>query len=106
MPRHYTTARGALLLIDGLDEAGALRERIEQHITSVLAPQGHVLLCTSRPAGIYGALFADAGVRRLELGPLTDAQQLQALTQRLGAADAESLLEYVQDANCVNLYAK
>ena len=34
------------------------RERIEQHITEVLAPQGHVLLVTSRPADIDTLRYA------------------------------------------------
>ena len=45
-------ARRALILIDGLDEAGQIRDEMERHVAEVLAPQGHVLLATSRPAGI------------------------------------------------------
>jgi Ran GTPase-activating protein (RanGAP) involved in mRNA processing and transport len=61
----------------------------------VLAPQGHVLLCTSRPAGVDEARFA--AFRRLELAPLSDAQQERALEQRLGAERAAALLPYVRD---------
>ena len=56
-------ARRALLLIDGLDEGGQLRSQIEMHVIEVLAPQGHPLLITSRPAGIEETRFA--GFRRL-----------------------------------------
>ena len=45
-------ARRALLLLDGLDEAGQIRDEMERHVVEVLAPQGHVILATSRPAGI------------------------------------------------------
>ena len=44
MLRQAMMARRALLLLDGLDEAGAKRVEIERHVVDVLAPQGHVLL--------------------------------------------------------------
>ena len=62
-------ARRALLLLDGLDEGGQVRNEIDRHVLEVLAPQGHVLLCTSRPAGVDEARFAQ--LRRLRLLPLT-----------------------------------
>ena len=77
MLRQAMMARRALLLLDGLDEAGAKRDDIERHVVEVLAPQGHVLLCTSRPAGVVEARFA--AFRRLALAPLSDAQQVRAL---------------------------
>jgi Ran GTPase-activating protein (RanGAP) involved in mRNA processing and transport len=95
MLRQALMARRALLLLDGLDEAGAKRADIELHVVEVLAPQGHVLLCTSRPAGVDEARFA--AFRRLELAPLSDAQQERALEQRLGAERAAALLPYVRD---------
>ena len=95
MLRQAMMARRALLLLDGLDEAGAKRADIERHVVDVLAPQGHVLLCTSRPAGVDEARFA--AFRRLELAPLSDAQQERALEQRLGAERAAALLPYVRD---------
>ena len=88
-------ARRALLLLDGLDEAGGRRDEIEGHVASVLAPQGHLLLCTSRPAGVDDVRFAS--FRRLHLKPLAETQQQQALGQRLGAAAGASLLGYVRD---------
>ena len=51
MLRQAMMARRALILIDGLDEAGQFRPQLEKHMAEVLAPQGHVLLATSRPAG-------------------------------------------------------
>ena len=72
MLRQAMTARRALLLLDGLDEGGAKREAIERHVAEVLAPQGHVLLATSRPTGVDEKRFAS--FRRLRLSPLTKAQ--------------------------------
>jgi len=95
MLRQALTARRALLLLDGLDEAVTKRADIELHVVEVLAPQGHVLLCTSRPAGVDEARFA--AFRRLALAPLSDAQQERALEQRLGAERAAALLTYVRD---------
>jgi Ran GTPase-activating protein (RanGAP) involved in mRNA processing and transport len=93
--RQAMMARRALLLLDGLDEAGAKRAEIEQHIVEVLAPQGHVMLCTSRPAGVDEARFA--GFRLLKLAPLTEAQQEQALLQRLGnEGDVWQLMAFVE----------
>ena len=37
-------ARRGLLLLDGLDEGGTLREQVERHVQQVLAPQGHVVV--------------------------------------------------------------
>ena len=56
MLRQALMARRALLLIDGLDEAGAARTRIEQHVVTALA--GDLMLCTSRPTGLDEELFA------------------------------------------------
>ena len=95
MLRQAMMARRALLLLDGLDEAGAKRAEIEQHVVEVLAPQGHVMLCTSRPAGVDEARFS--GFRLLKLAPLTEAQQEQALLQRLGnEGDVRQLMTFVE----------
>ena len=102
--RQAMASRRALLLIDGLDEGGRLRERIETHVAEVLAPQGHTLLCTSRPAGIDATRFG--GFRRLALAPLTGAQQRQAAEQRLGAEAAAALLAYVQEKMRLNTETK
>ena len=94
MLRQAMVSRRALLLLDGLDEGGEKRAQIERHATEVLAPQGHVLLATSRPDGIDDKRYA--GFRRLELKPLSVDQQRQALEQRLGAERASSLLPYLE----------
>ena len=55
---------------------------------------GHTLLTTSRPAGISEARFA--GFHRLSLVPLTEAQQEQAVVQRVGQAQSQALLAYLR----------
>ena len=85
----------ALLLLDGLDEAGKERDRIEAHVDTVLAKQGHVVLCTSRPAGLGEARFCD--FHKLTLSPLSDAQQEAFLAKRLGDARAAELVPYMRD---------
>ena len=94
MLRQAMMARRALLLIDGLDEGGTNRTNIERHIVEVLAQQGHVMLCTSRPAGVDGMRFSS--FQRLQLAPLSEEQQHEALTQRLGAVGVEALMPFVE----------
>ena len=53
MLRQMMMARRALILLDGIDEGGMARYEIERHITEVLAPQGHVMVVSSRPSGIW-----------------------------------------------------
>ena len=94
--RQVMVARRALLLIDGLDEGGQKRDEFEVHVAEVLAPQGHVMLCTSRPAGLdlegrFGDLYP------LTLKPLTNEQQQHALEQRLGKEKASKLIPYVRE---------
>ena len=93
--RQLMMARRALLLLDGLDEGGALRSKIEEHVLKVLAPQGHVLLCTSRPAGIDEEMYSEAGLHLMNLSPLSEEQQRHALVQRLGSELASKLIHYV-----------
>jgi len=93
MLRQLMKTRRALLLLDGLDEGGIARERIEQHIVEVLAPQGHLMFVTSRPASVSDERFVD--FHRLCLLPLSEAQQKLAVTQRLGQELAQGLMPYV-----------
>jgi predicted NACHT family NTPase len=92
--RQALLSRRVLLLLDGLDEGGAKQDEIQRHVTEVLAPQGHVMLCTSRPAGVAEKSFT--GFRRFHLSPLTEQQQQEALEQRLGATAVAPLLEYLK----------
>ena len=66
-------------------------------MTNVLARQGHVMLVTSRPAGLRAELFA-AHFHRLQLRPLTEAQQQMVIIQRVGAGPkADALNQYLRD---------
>ena len=92
--RQSLLSRRMLLLLDGLDEGGAKRDAIQRHVTEVLAPQGHVMLCTSRPAGLTESSFP--GFRRLRLSHLTEQQQEEALEHRLGTTAVTRLLKYLE----------
>lgn len=92
--RNCIAERRALLLVDGLDEAGALRAEIEKGVAGLVA-SGQTLLCTSRPAGLDEALFAN--FHKLQLSRLSDAQQDDFLTKRLGEARASGLRPYLSE---------
>ena len=83
-----------MLPVAGLDEGGQIRDQIERHVTEVLAPQGHVMLVSSRPAGINEERFE--GFHRVHLQPLTPVQQKAAIELRLGCKRAQELLPYLE----------
>ena len=95
MLRQAMMARRALLLLDGLDEGGLMRSKIERHVLEVLAPQGHTIFATSRPRPAKDTEFD--GFHRLQLLPLTEEQQKLAVERRLGVQRAQVLLPYLQD---------
>jgi hypothetical protein len=90
MLRGAMRARRALLLLDGMDEGGRMRTAIERHVTEVLAPQGHVLLVTSRPDGLDKTCFQEHFLA-LELRPLDETQQHIVVERRVGKALGEAL---------------
>ena len=97
MMRQMMMSRRALILLDGIDEGGKARYEIERHITEVLAPQGHVMVVSSRPAGITWSRF-QTWFHRLEMMPLRDDQQKLVITQRIeDPADQSRLWDYVRD---------
>jgi hypothetical protein len=76
---------------------------IERHVTEVLAPQGHVIVVTSRPAGLDASRFQEH-FWHLRLCPLTDRQQLDVIEKRLGAGAAvEALPRYLLEKVIVSL---
>ena len=104
-------ARRTLLLLDGLDEGGTIRGDVERHIADVLAPQGHVVLATSRPAGLQEELFAD--FHRLRLAPVTDTQQEEVIrcdtlhcTRLICTVHALSSIAFVCRLRCCVLAAQ
>jgi hypothetical protein len=102
MLRQALMARRALVLLDGIDEGGTAREKIERHVTEVLAPQGHVMLVTSRPAGLKEDRFRQHFVR-VQLEPLTEEQQKEVVVKRLGEGEHSDLLEYLSNPERVPL---
>eukprot|EP00966_Prymnesium_polylepis_P014715 340101-Prymnesium_polylepis.1 len=94
MLRQALMARRALILLDGLDEGGTARDEIERHVTEVLARQGHIMLITSRPAGVPEQLFKS--FVWLSLKPLTESQQAQAVRQRV-KRQAPDLIRYLNN---------
>jgi len=102
MLRQALMARRALVLLDGIDEGGTARSEIERHVTEVLAPQGHIMLVTSRPAGLKAGWFSNRFVH-LKLEPLSEAQQEEVIVKRLGKADHSELLEYLSNPDRVPL---
>ena len=101
--RQVLMMRRALLLLDGIDEAGKARGRIERHITEVLMPQGHIMILTSRPSGVEDAFSRidqrqRAGFHRMQLRPLSDEQQRAVVEKRLGAVQARATLDAASEA--------
>ena len=94
MLRQAMIARRALLLIDGVDESSA-PEELERHIACVLAPQGHVMLVTTRPNGLTGALHERFCT--LTLQPLSDEQQHDVIKRRVGTEACAELLRYMNE---------
>ena len=92
-------SRRALILLDGVDEGGAFRERLERHIVNVLVPQGLTMVITSRPAGLSEALFTS--FYRVSISTLTHSEQEVAVGRRLHRAfrfrsgRPEVLLDYL-----------
>ena len=95
--RQALMARRALIILDGIDEGGTNKDRIQKHVTEVLGAQGHPLLVTSRPAGLDEKLYKD--FNKLEMKPLTDEQQRMIIEARLKAVGeehhAEDLFNYI-----------
>ena len=68
-------------------------------MVEVLAPQGHMMLVTSRPAGLQEDLFT-RHFHRLKLGPLSEAQQQSVIEGRVGKGDramSDALVGYLRD---------
>jgi hypothetical protein len=92
-----------VLLLDGIDEAGRASDEIKRHVAEVLAPQGHVLIVTSRPNGVSKELFSTKGYDHFELRPFTPGQQTEVVERRLicavgdksGQKRAATLMRYI-----------
>ncbi|KAL1512428.1 hypothetical protein AB1Y20_005683 [Prymnesium parvum] len=76
--------RAVVLLIDGVDEAAALRVMIEELVVCSLAPRGFRVLVTSRPEGVQKGLAAGwySAFVRLNLRELTVDDRQRVLEQQ------------------------
>ncbi|KAL1520434.1 hypothetical protein AB1Y20_022017 [Prymnesium parvum] len=76
--------RAVVLLIDGVDEAAALRVMIEELVACSLAPRGFRVLVSSRPEGVQKGLAAGwySAFVRLNLRELTDDDRQRVLEQQ------------------------
>ena len=93
MLRQAMISRRALLLLDGLNEAGSNSETIETHIIHVMRPQGHWMMISSREWKCQWP----ADVMHARIEPLSSAQQHSMINQRLGHGPlAVKLQDYVE----------
>ena len=105
MLRQVMLARRALLLIDGLDEGGAVvGDCIRRHVGEVLAQQGHLMVVTARSADFgrtKGSAAAASGVgeavlatfQHVALRPCTEALQMETMVQ--GGLSEEQALSLI-----------
>ena len=94
MLRQAMMARRALLLMDGIDEGGGpLAARIRKHVAHVLAPQGHLIVVTSRSAADAASHFGT--FQHARILPCSAQVQQHALQARLGL-DANVALEQMR----------
>eukprot|EP00965_Chrysotila_dentata_P142250 4703132-Pleurochrysis_carterae.AAC.2 len=95
--RQAMMTRRALILIDGLDEGGKTRDQIVRHVNEVLAPQGHLILATGRPASVDPKPFNEHFFV-IKINPLTEEQQADVIRKRLGAdfKMADAVIQYVR----------
>merc|ERR1740139_211307 len=76
--------RAIIIILDGLDEAAGRSKAIEHLIFEDLVPMGFRCVITSRPEGISNLeRFASSGFIIMNLEPLTEDQQLEAINGQL-----------------------
>lgn len=93
--RQAMIARRAVLLIDGIDEAGSHATTIRRHVIEVLAAQGHTIVVTERPTAEVDA-YPDT-FERVRIMPPSAMEQYHLAWQRLGSTKAaEALLTYAE----------
>ncbi|KAK3249355.1 hypothetical protein CYMTET_41213 [Cymbomonas tetramitiformis] len=87
--------RRALILVDGMDEAGEQKPVLERYLFSRLAVEGHRLVITSRQGGLSQQQVLLRGDTFLQLRPLSEEQQWEMVRRRLRglcSGDASALL--------------
>jgi hypothetical protein len=82
-----TAAAGrAVFVFDGVDEAGVVREVVEDFILAI--GQKHRVIVTSRPEGVRRKLYEQDEYLLLTLQPLTSEQQQMMIDRRLADGSA------------------
>ena len=76
-----------LILIDGVDEAAALRKPLEQFLSLALVQWGGRMVVTSRPEGLTLSKYQQQRFIVLTLEPLTAEQQSQMINTQLGGSE-------------------
>merc|ERR1711957_65012 len=83
--------RAIIIVLDGLDEAAGRSKAIEHLIFEDLVPMGFRCVITSRPEGISNLeRFASSGFIIMNLEPLTEDQQLEAINGQLKGDEKEA----------------
>jgi hypothetical protein len=81
MLREAVASERAVFVFDGVDEAGLVREVVEDFILEV--GQQHRIMVTSRPEGVRQHKYEEGGYLQLTLQPLTVQQQQGMINRRL-----------------------
>lgn len=74
--------RALIIVLDGVDEGGGLRQEIERVVHDTLVPSGNRLVVTSRPEGVRPELYLERFVV-MSLQALDDAQQRAVIQTQL-----------------------
>ena len=85
-------------MLDGIDEGGDFKPRIEEFLTTFLVRHNIPLIATTRPEGYSKDLY-EGKFERLSLAPLDRPQQDQIIENRLGPDVLKSLGPQVEAMN-------
>jgi hypothetical protein len=98
--------RRVLFLIDGMDEAGAMRDEVEAFVAEELVGRGHRVVVSSRESGFSDKLqrvLESSNHQVVQLLPLSMAQQHSMISARLEHEQAVKLMAQVGDPHLVEL---
>jgi hypothetical protein len=98
--------RRVLFLIDGMDEAGAMRDAVEAFIAEELVGRGHRVVISSRESGFSDKLqrvLESSNHQVVQLLPLSAAQQHSMISARLEHEQAMQLMAQVVDPRLAEL---
>ena len=98
--------RRVLFLIDGMDEAGAMRDAVEAFVAEELVGRGHRVVVSSRESGFSDKLqrvLESSKHQVVQLLPLSAAQQHSMISARLEHEQAMQLMAQVVDPRLAEL---